>query len=65
MSRIEATIPFEALYHQAENAMLAVRTLDVRYSKAEMQPRKGSRVPGLQAGGRSRGAFYLEHWGQA
>ena len=43
-ARMKLQIPFEALY-QAENAMLAVRTLDVLRSGGKCS-RKGSRVPG-------------------
>lgn len=61
-ARMKLQIPFEALY-QAENAMLAVRTLDVLRSGGKCS-RKGSRVPGHGPVGAAK-VHYLEHWGQA
>lgn len=48
-TRMELEIPFEAFY-QAENAMLAVRTLDVLRHPGEC-PRMESRVQGYEAAG--------------
>lgn len=50
--RLKLQIPFEAFY-QAENAMLAVRTLDVLRHMGE-HCRKGSRIPGHGPEGAAR-----------
>lgn len=55
--RMELEIPFEAFY-QAENAMLAVRTLDVLRHPGEC-PRMECRVPGHEAAAGSVGMGWM------